>query len=68
MSLKAFHIVFIVCSSLLATGGGFWAWRHSATHDPEGYRLVAVACFAGGIGLLVYGAWFLRKLKGVRYL
>lgn len=68
MTLKAFHIAFIVCSSLLAFGCGFWALRQAVAGDPAAFRMVALFCFVGGIGLIVYGAWFLHKLKGVRYL
>ena len=57
MSLRAFHIVFIVISSLFAFSVGGWALSGGAGLP------VALLCFAGGIGLVCYGVWFWRKIK-----
>lgn len=61
MSLKAFHIAFITCSTLLALGLAGWAWTH-------GFAGLAVGGVAVAVLLVVYGAWFLKKMKGVSYL
>ncbi len=68
MSLKAFHLVFIVASVLLMTGFSAWGgvrWR--TTGD-----VVDLAwCFLGGVaavGLVVYARYFLKKLKHISYL
>ena len=69
MSLKAIHIVFIIASSLMAILFGVWAFGEY--FGPEGrpvhlgYGVVAIALLAG---LLVYGRYFLRKLKHIAYL
>ena len=67
MSLKTFHIVFVVLSTLLSLGFGLWAALEYI--DRRGIELLAVAI--GSLvfsGLLVmYGIWFLRKLKHVSY-
>lgn len=64
MSLKAFHLIFIVAAILLCVVFGAWAWGQASGL----YRVVAAAAFAAAAGLVVYGAWFVRKLKGVSYL
>jgi hypothetical protein len=68
MSLKAFHIVFITASVLLAFG--FAAW--SLVSYSDGKRLVDLGFGIGsavlGVGLIIYGRYFLRKLKDISYL
>jgi hypothetical protein len=63
MSLKAFHVVFISASALLAFG--FAAWCLSALPPEAGWgRLAAaLASAAGGVGLAGYEAWFLKKMR-----
>ena len=56
MSLKAFHIVFILLSIGLALGLGIWALKFS--HFGPG-----VAAFAGAAGLGYYLLWFVRKAR-----
>ncbi len=63
MSLKAFHILFIVVSGVLALGFGTWCVRFSRLHDDGAYLAAGVASFAAAGALGVYGAWFWRKLK-----
>jgi hypothetical protein len=68
MSLKAFHILFVAVSTLLCGGFGFWAIR---TYRAQGDLIALVAGVGSLVGmviLLVYGRWFLHKLKGVSYL
>jgi len=68
MSLKAFHIVFVVFSTLTAIGFGFWAIRHYRTTGEQAALFVGISSLLGGGVLIIYGRWFLRKLKGVSYL
>ena len=66
MSLKAFHVLFIVAATLLAGGLGVWCLReHAAAGDGAGILVGAVVSFAAAGGLVVYGAWFLRKMRGL---
>lgn len=68
MSLKAFHVLFVIVSMVLAGGFAVWAIRQ--------YRIVGdVGLLVGGVisGLIfiaigIYGRWFLRKLKDESYL
>ncbi len=66
MSLKAFHVVFIVASLLLSLGFGWWCLREA--HGRVGMQLAAGGAFAMALVMVVYGVWFLRKLRNVRYL
>lgn len=68
MSLKAFHIVFISLSSLMCFGCGAWGLSQYTQTHASAYLLFAVAGLLSGIGLIVYGIRFLRKLKGISFL
>jgi ABC-type Mn2+/Zn2+ transport system permease subunit len=63
MSLRAFHLVFIAASVVLAAFFAAWAaGEYHTTHDAS-YALVAVASLASGVGIAVYGTLFQRKTK-----
>jgi hypothetical protein len=68
VSLKAFHIVFIAVSTLLAVAFGVWEVLRYLETGSVGMLLAGVASFAVGAGLVVYGVRFLKKLKHVGYL
>jgi len=69
MSLKAFHIVFIVASLLLCLGFAAWAFDNYFEGDGVRVNLIyGVASLIAAGGLLVYGKYFLRKLKHISYL
>ena len=66
MSLKGFHIVFVVFSTLLAVGLGAWCiWVNLVEGTPI-FLAGAIASFAAAVGLVVYGVWFYRKMKRLR--
>ena len=61
MTLKAFHVVFISASVLLAFF--FAAWCLDTSPPPDAGRILAgVAGIAVGLGLAAYAAWALRKV------
>ncbi len=69
MSLKAVHLVFVTALSSLTFGCA--AWFLKAYSAPEGRQLDLVlgsVFLAAGIAVLVYGRYFLKKLKNVSYL
>jgi len=69
MSLKAFHVVFITASCLLAFGCGIWELKNFFSADGHGWDLVmGLAALAAGAGLIFYERYFLKKLKDVSYL
>ena len=68
MSLKAFHIFFILICTVLSAVMGIWAVRQYTDSGEWGDLAMAVLSFAGGIVLLIYGRWFLRKLRNVSFI
>ncbi|MEX0601410.1 MAG: hypothetical protein WD021_03175 [Rhodothermales bacterium] len=68
MSLKAFHIVFIAVSTLLAVGFGVWELARYAESGNVWMLVAGLVSFGVGVGLVVYGVRFLRKLKHIGYL
>jgi len=65
VSLKAFHVFFIVVSTLCALMLGAWGVAEHSRTGAGGTLLLAVGGFAAAAVLVVYGLWFLRKLRGV---
>ena len=65
MSLKAFHVFFVVASTLLALFFGGWGVLSYLRIGGGGYLIWSVGGFASAVALVVYGFWFLRKLKDV---
>lgn len=68
MSLKAFHVVFVVLSVLCALGFGAWSIAEYLRTGSGGTLALGIAGFVAAAALVWYGFWFLRKLKGVSYL
>lgn len=68
MSLKAFHIFFVVMATLLCTGFGLWCVGRHMDGMTGSYQLLAAASFLGAIALVVYGRIFLQKMQGVSFL
>ena len=68
MSLKAFHLVFIIASIALAIGFGIWLAKEYSV-DGGVLKLVgAVLSFVAAIALVFYERYFLKKTKNVSYL
>lgn len=59
MSLKIFHLVFIVLAGLLALGTGYWALT---TPDGTSNTVLAALSFLVLVLLIPYGIWFRRKM------
>lgn len=57
MSLRFFHILFIIASSALALLGGWWALSQQ---KPVAW---AAACFASSLFLDGYLVWFVQKSR-----
>lgn len=66
MSLKGFHIVFVICSTLLALGTGIWCIWVNLTFGAPVYLSGAIASLVVALGLVAYGIWFYRKMKRLR--
>jgi hypothetical protein len=61
MSLKAVHLIFVTLLSALAFGFAAWAFV-------GGELLFGAGGIAAGILVIVYGFYFLKKLKKISYL
>jgi hypothetical protein len=69
MSLKAFHILFIIASTVLTLGFGIWSIREYARGGATGVELgFGIASLLLSMGLVWYGRYFLRKLRHISYL
>lgn len=63
MSLKAFHVFFILCSMFLAGSLGIWQLNFFGQTRDLLALLWAVAGLIAAAGLGVYLMWFLKKMK-----
>jgi len=68
MSLKAFHLIFITASLLLVLGFGVWALVAYAKVGGFFYLGSGIGSGLGGAALVVYGRYFLKKLRNISYL
>jgi hypothetical protein len=57
MSLKAFHFLFIVLSTLLAAGCAWWSFANGVA------GAFGVASAVTAVALVVYAIYFLRKTR-----
>lgn len=64
MSLKAFHVVFITASVLVAFLFAAWCLLPQQPLG-RGRAAAGAASVAFGLGLAAYEAWFLRKTRGL---
>lgn len=65
MSLRMFHLFFIVMSVALAAFVAAWATgQYRVGHDAT-YLAAGVSALVGAAGLAVYGAIFRRKTKNL---
>lgn len=63
MSLRIFHVVFIVASVALCLYVGLWGVREFVRTSSNGGLALAVVFFACGGALVVYGKKTFRKLR-----
>jgi hypothetical protein len=65
MSLKAFHIVFVVVTTLLSLFVALWGIREFAQQRSTGALLLALLFLATAAGLVVYGKRVWVKFKEI---
>ncbi|HAO78456.1 MAG TPA: hypothetical protein DCQ92_05665 [Verrucomicrobia subdivision 3 bacterium] len=61
MSLKAFHLIFVTLLTALSFGCAAWAFS-------TGNSFWGAVGIVAGIIVIVYGIYFLKKLKRISYL
>lgn len=70
MSLKAFHVVFITVSVLMALGLSAWcmAQYFGPVHAGTDHLIGGVVALVAAVGLIAYEVYFLKKVKNISYL
>jgi FlaG/FlaF family flagellin (archaellin) len=63
MGLRAFHLLFIAVSVVLAAFVAAWAAGQYQSAHSATYAITGVAALASGAGLAWYGAAFQRKTR-----
>ena len=66
LSLRSFHIFFVVIAILMADVFGIWAVWDYASHGRLLYLLLGVISLVGGMAMIGYGIWFVRKVDQAR--
>lgn len=65
MSLKHIHVVFIAAATALSVVFGAWCYAQWKADGGMGTLAGVAASAATAVGLLVYGRWFLVKMRGL---
>jgi uncharacterized membrane protein len=68
MSLKAFHLIFIIASIALAIGFGCWLANNYFSDGGVLNLIGALISFFAAVGLIFYERYFLKKTKNLSYL
>jgi hypothetical protein len=64
MSLKTFHVIFITAASALAFGCCAWGLKDYWSRGDDPMDLVfGLGAAVGGVALIVYGRYILKKLN-----
>ncbi|MEI6083265.1 MAG: hypothetical protein WCS70_03080 [Verrucomicrobiota bacterium] len=66
MSLKAFHLFFVVIAALFCVGFGVWCFSAEEVRGQSGFALAGILSFASVAGLAVFEIYFLRRMRGVK--
>lgn len=65
MGLKNIHLIFISMADALCMAFASWALWMYRDQAQGGYLAVAGVAGSAAVGLIVYGSWFLKKMKGL---
>ena len=68
MSLKAFHLVFVSVSVLLMLCLAAWCFGNYRREGAAPDLVWGLVSLVAAAGLVVYGKFFLKKLKHISYL
>ncbi|MFQ5490315.1 MAG: hypothetical protein ACE5GE_06290 [Phycisphaerae bacterium] len=68
MSLKAFHILFILICTALGAALVLWSVRQYRASGATEDLFLGVTGLVMVLALVPYGIWFLRKLRHLSYL
>ena len=63
MSLRLFHLVFVLVAIVATDMFGGWAvWEHAQTHETA-TLIIGLTSFAVGFVLIGYGLWVAKKFN-----
>lgn len=65
MSLRAFHLVFIAISIILAAFCAAWAMGQYRTAHSVEFAAMAAGAMVSAVGLAMYGAAFQRRTRAL---
>jgi hypothetical protein len=65
MSLKSFHIIFLLLSSLLGIGFGYWCYIEWSLYNETIYLFYSLIGITLCISLGVYSKWFLKEISNL---
>lgn len=69
MSLKAFHLIFVNALTALSFGCAIWKFMdYRSENGTTGDLLFCLAALVVGVLVIIYGRYFLKKLKKMSYL
>lgn len=68
MSLKAFHVFFVIVSVIFTVSFGVWGIMSYLQTADVSHLVMGLLSLAGTAVLVWYFKWFLKKLKNVSYL
>lgn len=63
MSLKGFHIIFVLATVSLSVFFSYWSYKQFQLTQSSGYMASVVVSIIVAIGFLVYGFLFAKKIK-----
>jgi hypothetical protein len=64
MSLKSFHVFFILLAVLSSMGFALWVFTRGGAELASGLGMMGVFSAAMGCALAGYGVWFVLKKSG----
>ncbi len=65
MSIRGFHLIFIVIASLFCAGLGVWALFIDEQSSGSGTKIFGGIALVASAVLVVYGVYFRRKSKDI---
>ena len=65
MSLRSFHIIFILIASLFAIFFGYWCYREWTLYENNIYLVYSLVGVTLCICLFFYGKWFLKEISEI---
>lgn len=63
MSLKAFHIIFVIITTLLCVFLVAWGFRLAPIEMADSAKVIAYVGLIGAIVMPIYGVSFYKKIK-----